>query len=139
MTNFDRRRPFGPWLHRIVVNRAIDWTRSRSLRHEVGVETTDAVAAREGRHFLAGGSVRNRPREINVRRWRPLAHGSVGKPGVAARSSVRTDALFQRRCVVAPELRAQPVPVCDRLGQRIFELNEERRGLSRIAALVLKP
>ncbi len=36
---FDRRRPFGPWLHRIVVNRAIDWTRSRSLRREeVGVE-----------------------------------------------------------------------------------------------------
>lgn len=33
---FDRRRPFGPWLHRIVVNRAIDWTRARTLRREVG-------------------------------------------------------------------------------------------------------
>ena len=32
---FDRRRPFGPWLHRIVVNRAIDWSRARNLRHEV--------------------------------------------------------------------------------------------------------
>jgi RNA polymerase sigma-70 factor, ECF subfamily len=32
---FDRRRPFGPWLHRIVVNRAIDWTRARQLRAEV--------------------------------------------------------------------------------------------------------
>jgi RNA polymerase sigma-70 factor (ECF subfamily) len=32
---FDRRRPFGPWLHRIVVNRAIDWTRARKLRGEV--------------------------------------------------------------------------------------------------------
>ena len=32
---FDRRRPFGPWLHRIVVNRAIDWTRARALRREV--------------------------------------------------------------------------------------------------------
>ena len=31
---FDRRRPFGPWLHRIVVNRAIDWTRTRALRRE---------------------------------------------------------------------------------------------------------
>src|SRR5216110_4125602 len=31
---FDRRRPFGPWLHRIVVNRAIDWTRARQLRAE---------------------------------------------------------------------------------------------------------
>src|SRR2546425_7908592 len=25
LDRFDRRRPFGPWLHRIVVNRAIDW------------------------------------------------------------------------------------------------------------------
>lgn len=32
---FDERRPFGPWLHRIVVNRAIDWTRARKLRAEV--------------------------------------------------------------------------------------------------------
>jgi RNA polymerase sigma-70 factor (ECF subfamily) len=44
---FDRRRPFAPWLHRIVVNRAIDWTRARRLRAEVGVDidpgsTTDA-------------------------------------------------------------------------------------------------
>jgi RNA polymerase sigma-70 factor (ECF subfamily) len=36
LDRFDRRRPFGPWLHRIVVNRAIDWTRARALRHEVG-------------------------------------------------------------------------------------------------------
>jgi RNA polymerase sigma-70 factor (ECF subfamily) len=30
--SFDRRRPFGPWLTRIVINRAIDWARSRRLR-----------------------------------------------------------------------------------------------------------
>lgn len=36
LDRFDRRRPFGPWLHRIVVNRAIDWSRSRSARREVG-------------------------------------------------------------------------------------------------------
>jgi RNA polymerase sigma-70 factor, ECF subfamily len=35
LERFDRRRPFGPWLHRIVVNRAIDFTRARKLRHEV--------------------------------------------------------------------------------------------------------
>jgi RNA polymerase sigma-70 factor, ECF subfamily len=35
LDRFDRRRPFGPWLHRIVVNRAIDWSRARALRHEV--------------------------------------------------------------------------------------------------------
>jgi RNA polymerase sigma-70 factor (ECF subfamily) len=35
LDRFDWRRPFGPWLHRIVVNRAIDWTRARALRREV--------------------------------------------------------------------------------------------------------
>jgi RNA polymerase sigma-70 factor (ECF subfamily) len=43
LDRFDRRRPFGPWLHRIVVNRAIDWARSRSLRAEV--ELGDEVVA----------------------------------------------------------------------------------------------
>lgn len=35
LDRFDRRRPFGPWLHRIVVNRAIDFTRARRLRAEI--------------------------------------------------------------------------------------------------------
>ena len=35
---FDRRRPFGPWLHRIVVNRSLDWIRARARRAEVSVE-----------------------------------------------------------------------------------------------------
>ena len=43
LDTFDRRRPFGPWLHRIAVNRAIDWTRARRLRSEV--ELTDALPA----------------------------------------------------------------------------------------------
>jgi RNA polymerase sigma-70 factor (ECF subfamily) len=43
LDRFDRRRPFGPWLHRIVVNRAIDWARSRALRQEVS-ETVEAEA-----------------------------------------------------------------------------------------------
>ena len=43
LDRFDRRRPFAPWLHRIVVNRAIDWTRARKLRAEV--ELGEAVAS----------------------------------------------------------------------------------------------
>jgi RNA polymerase sigma-70 factor (ECF subfamily) len=35
LDRFDARRPFGPWLHRIAVNRAIDWARARTLRGEV--------------------------------------------------------------------------------------------------------
>jgi len=34
LDRFDRRRPFGPWLHRIAVNRAIDWARASKLRAE---------------------------------------------------------------------------------------------------------
>ena len=44
LDRFDRRRPFGPWLHRIVVNRAIDAARARSLRRETELteHATDA-------------------------------------------------------------------------------------------------
>ena len=44
LDRFDARRPFGPWLHRIVVNRAIDWARVRALRREVGAEEVVAGA-----------------------------------------------------------------------------------------------
>jgi RNA polymerase sigma-70 factor (ECF subfamily) len=44
LDRFDRRRPFGPWLHRIVVNRAIDWTRARALRRETELLDDAAVA-----------------------------------------------------------------------------------------------
>ncbi len=49
LDRFDRRRPFGPWLHRIVVNRAIDWARARKLRAEA--ELDEALATPE----TAGG------------------------------------------------------------------------------------
>jgi RNA polymerase sigma-70 factor, ECF subfamily len=38
LERFDPARPFGPWLHRIVVNRAIDWTRRRATRREVSAD-----------------------------------------------------------------------------------------------------
>ncbi|MGH2963985.1 MAG: RNA polymerase sigma factor [Solirubrobacterales bacterium] len=38
LDRFDRRRPFGSWLNRIVVNRAIDWARARALRKESQIE-----------------------------------------------------------------------------------------------------
>jgi RNA polymerase sigma-70 factor, ECF subfamily len=46
---FDARRPFGPWLHRVVVNRAIDWVRARGRRGEVGDDgIAEAVAVSPG-------------------------------------------------------------------------------------------
>ena len=48
LDRFDSGRPFGPWLHRIVVNRAIDWVRARALRREVGAgEAIDHFAGEE--------------------------------------------------------------------------------------------
>src|SRR4051812_43876373 len=35
---FDRRRRFAPWLHRIAVNRAIDWSRARAARREAAAD-----------------------------------------------------------------------------------------------------
>ena len=48
LDRFDRRRPFGPWLHRIVVNRAIDWARARALRPEA--EAIDTPAPERPEH-----------------------------------------------------------------------------------------
>jgi RNA polymerase sigma-70 factor, ECF subfamily len=46
LDRFDRSRPFGPWLHRIVVNRAIDWARARALRAEAELDDRPAPDAR---------------------------------------------------------------------------------------------
>jgi RNA polymerase sigma-70 factor (ECF subfamily) len=56
LDRFDRRRPFGPWLHRIVVNRAIDWARARRLRAEV--ELADSWPAADDRGDELPGLVR---------------------------------------------------------------------------------
>ena len=54
---FDRRRPFGPWLHRIVVNRSLDLLRSE--RRLIGPDAIDRVEgewrdrAGEDRELLA--------------------------------------------------------------------------------------
>src|SRR2546422_10538525 len=45
LDRFDRGRPFGPWLHRIVVNRSIDWARARTLRRELDVASAPEPAA----------------------------------------------------------------------------------------------
>jgi RNA polymerase sigma-70 factor, ECF subfamily len=46
LDRFDRRRPFAPWLHRIAVNRAIDWSRARAVRREVAASDSAIDAAR---------------------------------------------------------------------------------------------
>ena len=60
LDTFDRRRPFGPWLHRIVVNRAIDFTRARKLRAEVelGDEMAVSDTSESGMHTVHTGDNR---------------------------------------------------------------------------------
>jgi RNA polymerase sigma-70 factor (ECF subfamily) len=43
---FDRRRPFRPWLHRIVVNRSLDWLRACARRPEVSSDVTEPIPGR---------------------------------------------------------------------------------------------
>jgi RNA polymerase sigma-70 factor (ECF subfamily) len=50
LDRFDRRRPFGPWLHRIVVNRSIDWGRARALRREFDLDRASEPAAPNAPH-----------------------------------------------------------------------------------------
>jgi RNA polymerase sigma-70 factor (ECF subfamily) len=47
LPRFDLRRPLRPWLHRIVVNRAIDWSRARAHRQEVGADAAPVAASRD--------------------------------------------------------------------------------------------
>lgn len=56
LDRFDRRRPFAPWLMKIVSNRAIDWTRARGVRQEVGDDTAVAAAESEPAGVAAAGS-----------------------------------------------------------------------------------
>jgi RNA polymerase sigma-70 factor, ECF subfamily len=47
LASFDRRRPLRPWLQRIVVNRAIDFSRARALRNEVDADALGELADHE--------------------------------------------------------------------------------------------
>jgi RNA polymerase sigma-70 factor (ECF subfamily) len=55
LDRFDRRRPLGPWLHRIVVNRAIDWTRARALRAESAADAVPEAPAPDAPAALDDG------------------------------------------------------------------------------------
>ena len=69
LDRFDRRRPFGPWLHRIVVNRAIYWTRARRLRAEVELGDTVAAPAYQRNGFPDLGDLSPEHRVVIVLRF----------------------------------------------------------------------
>jgi RNA polymerase sigma-70 factor (ECF subfamily) len=53
LDRFDRGRPFGPWLHRITVNRAIDFARARKLRAETTMTADPEGSDRGGKDVSA--------------------------------------------------------------------------------------
>jgi RNA polymerase sigma-70 factor (ECF subfamily) len=109
LDRFDRRRPFGPWLHRIVVNRAIDWSRARALRQEVGEAVDDAPAR--------GSSPSNDP---------------YPGPVIAALASIPAE---QRAVIVLRHLLGYtPGEIAKMLGLPRGTVNSRlRRGLDRLA------
>ena len=62
LPSFDVRRPLRPWLHRIVVNRAIDFSRARALRDEVGADAAPARRRRPADADRAARSATTSPR-----------------------------------------------------------------------------
>jgi RNA polymerase sigma-70 factor (ECF subfamily) len=109
LARFDRRRPFAPWLHRIVVNRAIDWSRARALRREVG-EATE-------------------PGESNP----STSHAAYSDDVVTALAALPAD---QRAVVVLRHvLGYTPGEIAKLLGYPRGTVNSRlRRGLDRLAA-----
>src|SRR3954465_14034977 len=73
LDRFDRRRPFGPWLHRIVVNRAIDHVRRRALAGGGGPGGGRWARSLSRRRRRPGARIRRRPAS-RTPRWPRSPH-----------------------------------------------------------------
>ena len=90
LDRFDRRRPFGPWLSRIVVNRAIDHARSRRL-HAVPTEGIAATAPPAAGRLVGRGRARAAPscRSTSARSWSCATRSATRRARSRRRSSCR--------------------------------------------------
>jgi RNA polymerase sigma-70 factor, ECF subfamily len=113
LDRFDLGRPFGPWLHRIVVNRAIDLVRARNLRAEVA----------------AGSSERDRSPELEA----PERADELSDRTSAAIAALPAD---QRAAVVMRYLlEFTPGEIAEVLGLPRGTVNSRlRRGLDSLAS-----
>ncbi len=83
LDRFDRRRPFGPWLTRIVINRAIDWARARRLQAVPSETVAPAAPPEEGWSEEIVTALRALP--VDQRAVVVLRHGLGYTPGEIAR------------------------------------------------------
>ena len=83
LDRFDRRRPFGPWLSRIVVNRAIDFARARRLQAVPAASVPGAAPEPEGWSEEIVVALRSLP--VDQRAVVVLRHGLGYTPGEIAR------------------------------------------------------
>ena len=84
LDRFDRARPFAPWLHRIVTNRALDWARAHALRRPVA-ERARARRARGPQRPLGRPGRGDRPAGARSARGRSCcATCSSTRPGEIA-------------------------------------------------------
>ena len=67
LDRFDRARPFAPWLHRIVTNRALDWARAHALRRP-GPERGGASRPRGAQRSLRRPGRGDRPARRPIQR-----------------------------------------------------------------------
>jgi RNA polymerase sigma-70 factor (ECF subfamily) len=97
MDGFDRRRPFRPWLHRIVVNRSLDLLRARATRPELitaagPMETADEVESKFSDELLAAlGALEPQERALVVlRHVLDYSSSEIGKVLDLPPATVRT-------------------------------------------------
>ena len=83
LDTYDRRRPFGPWLTRIVINRAIDWARARRLQAVPSEAVAAAAPPEAGWSEEIVTALRSLP--VDQRAVVVLRHGLGYTPGEIAR------------------------------------------------------
>ena len=83
LDRFDRARPFAPWLHRIVTNRALDWARAHALRRPVE-PTGEPVAPEDPQRSLGRPGRGDRPARARSARRVVLRYLLEHTPGEIA-------------------------------------------------------
>ena len=131
LDRFDRRRPFAPWLHRIVANRAIDWSRARTARREVYADDADSRGRADADPPSRGRARRaRRPRARAARRRRPAAparlHAGAGRE--PARAAARNGQLAPSPRARPARRRARRAAVSDRRRHACARARRDRRA-----------